>query len=106
MSEKKTVYDYTGAQFLDPQSCGSSVRCSAHVWIENGKLYISSFAELKDCSHLVEWSGRGAKGTLDMEKKLTVAIRELTALRGAVRDAGRAYLAKKKERAGKRRVQR
>lgn len=98
MSEKKELFDYTDAVFLDAKSCGSSARCSMHVHKQNGKVYAESFAELKDCTRVIEWSGHGAKGLLDMERKLTVAIRALTELRAAVRDGGRVYLANKPKR--------
>lgn len=106
MSDTKTLFDHTEAVFLDPQSCGSSMRCSSHVYIKNGKLNINSFVELKDCTRSIEWSGYGAKGTLEMEKKLTVAIKALTNLRGAVRDAGRAHLAASRQRTKKKNASR
>lgn len=106
MSETKTLYDHTEGVFLDPQSCGSSVRCSAHVYVKRGQLNINSFVELKDCTRVIEWSGYGSKGTLEIEKKLTVAIKALTNLRGAVRDAGRVYLAEKRKRSRKKNASR
>lgn len=101
MSDKKVLFDYTDAQYLDPSSCGSSIRCSMNVSKKNGKMYADAFAELKDCTRTIEWSGYGADGLLKMEKKLTLAIRMLEKLRGAVRDGGRVYLANKPKRKAK-----
>lgn len=98
MSEKKDLYDYTAADYLDPKSCGSSLRCSMNVYKQSGKVYAEAFAELKDCTRVIEWSGRGSGGLLAIEKKLTVAIRMLTEMRRAVRDGGRVYLKNKPKR--------
>lgn len=95
---KKSLYDHTTSDYLDPQTCGSSIRCSANVYRKNSRLCVDVFAELKDCTRTIEWTGYGADGLLAMEKKLTVAITHLTKLRAATCDAGRVYLKAKGKR--------
>lgn len=105
---KDVLFDYTSADFVDSDHCGSSLRCQVSVTkgtSRHGGASVNAFVEFRDCDRKIEWSGWGDDGILRMRKKIGVAQRRLQQMQDALDEAEkifsprrRAYLKAKKKR--------
>lgn len=87
----KNLFSEAHGVFLDPLSCGSSVRYSVETvdYVDkSGDINRSTFdagVSLSDCSRVITWSGHGKEGGEIMLRKLQSAIAELYAAKRAIR---------------------
>lgn len=90
----KNLFQAAHGTFLDPLTCGSSIRYSVettdYVDSKTGKIHRSSMdatISLSDCNRVITWSGCGHDGGETMIDKIDVAIIELRAAKIAIRKA-------------------
>lgn len=87
---QKTVVNYQGGVFLQPGTCGSAIQWTVGITSsvreyepKKGQIHysISGQMRLTDCNRSIEWDVSGD----DEIEKLTLAVKELTAARRALK---------------------
>lgn len=80
----------TDAVFLEPATCGSSVRYITRVSKKTRRQFEIDVV-LTDCTRSITWSGWGEDGAALMAVKIDRAIDLLTLARNSLKEASRVY---------------
>lgn len=94
MSDKKPKFRRQGAQFLYPETCGSSIRWCVQ-FSASGRRYAD--VELRDCNRAITWSGYGPEYRREMQVKLTIAIHQMQACLRAMEEMDRKHPQRRKK---------